>query len=381
MDLGHATLFVTLAGSQAHGTAGPESDLDLRGVCVVPLRARVSYREVFEQIEGPLPDPLWEVVRPRLEQHPAAWRPEKKVESVIFDIAKLVRLCAAANPNALEIAFADDRDVLFDAPPWRILRAARDHFLSAKVRQTYVGYALAQLKKIKMHRAWLLSPPTERPTRAAFGLPDGPTLERGDRHRIDRAVADKLRGWGVDELEMPPATRIALDARLADLWSELTGLEDVDEGTREDYAARSLGLPAGLIDALGAERRYRTALRQWESFQRWKRERNPHRAKLEAAFGYDTKHAMHLVRLLRTGLEILERQTLSVRREDAAELVAIREGALSYEALVQEAARLDARIEQAAQTTSLPADVDHELLDGVLFEVIVAHERGGRGCR
>ncbi len=32
------TVFLTLAGSQAHGTAREGSDVDVRGVCIAPLQ-------------------------------------------------------------------------------------------------------------------------------------------------------------------------------------------------------------------------------------------------------------------------------------------------------------------------------------------------------
>src|ERR1039458_5020213 len=37
---------------------------------------------------------------------------------------------------------------------------------------------------------------------------------------------------------------------------------------------------------------------QVDQYNGWKAQRNPKRAELEAKFGYDTKHAMHLVRLM-----------------------------------------------------------------------------------
>ncbi len=52
-----------------------------------------------------------------------------------------------------------------------------------------------------------------------------------------------------------------------------------------------------------------------------------------AASASDHAHAMHLVRLMRTGLEVLVSGELSVRRDDAAELLAIRDGGLSFEEL------------------------------------------------
>ena len=56
------TIFLTLAGSQAHGTARDGSDVDLRGVCVAPLSVRLSLFRAFEQYEGELPEPLAETV-------------------------------------------------------------------------------------------------------------------------------------------------------------------------------------------------------------------------------------------------------------------------------------------------------------------------------
>jgi predicted nucleotidyltransferase len=52
------TIFLTLAGSQAHGTAREGSDVDLRGVCIAPLSLRLSLFRSFEQYEGSLPETL-----------------------------------------------------------------------------------------------------------------------------------------------------------------------------------------------------------------------------------------------------------------------------------------------------------------------------------
>ena len=56
-------------------------------------------------------------------------------------------------------------------------------------------------------------------------------------------------------------------------------------------------------------------MKHWDSYQTWKTHRNPARAELERQHGYDTKHAMHLIRLMRMGLEVLETGDLGVRRD------------------------------------------------------------------
>jgi predicted nucleotidyltransferase len=297
------TMFLTLAGSRAHGTARDGSDIDLRGVCVAPLAVRLSLFHSFEQYEGELPELLAETVRPRLERHPSASRAlDIKIECVVFDVAKFVGLCATANPNALEILFADERDWVFETPVWRRLHDERQRFLTKKVQQTFHGYAMAQLKKIKTHRAWLSNPPTNKPSRADFGLQ----------------------------------------------------------------------LPPDVVSALNSEKKYRAAMKHWDSYQTWKTDRNPARAELERRHGYDTKHAMHLIRLMRMGLEVLETGDLRVRRDDADQLSAIRDGAMPFDDLLAAAAGLQAAMEQAAAATSLPEAVDRNWVDDLLLALLQA---------
>ena len=96
------TIFLALAGSQAHGTARDSSDVDLRGVCVAPLSVRLSLFRAFEQYEGSLPESFAETVARRIQSHPTASQAlDIKTECVIFDVAKFIGLCASANPNAL----------------------------------------------------------------------------------------------------------------------------------------------------------------------------------------------------------------------------------------------------------------------------------------
>lgn len=376
--LAQHTIFLTLAGSQAHGTAREGSDVDLRGVCVAPASVRLSLFHAFEQYEGALPEPLAETVVPRIQAHPTASRALAiKTECVIFDVAKFVGLCAAANPNALEILFADERDWVFETPAWRRLYGERHRFLTRKVQQTFHGYAMAQLTKIKTHRSWLLNPPTKKPTREAFGLPiAGGTLGRDDQNRIEQSIAEKLRSYGIDDVDMPKSTRIAVQDRLDGFYRDVLSAtdEDLDERMRA-VATHALQLPPDVVSALNAEKKYRAAMKHWDAYQTWTTHRNPARAELERQHGYDTKHAMHLIRLMRMGVEVLETGDLRVRRDDANELAAIRDGARSFEELLAQADFLRTRMEAAAQTSSLPGDLETSGVDELVQELMT--ERGG----
>lgn len=364
-------LFVALAGSQAHGTAREGSDVDLRGVFVASLARRLSLFRTIEQHDGALDGAVGAAIHTRLRAHPtASVALSVKTESVLLDVGKFLSLCASANPNALEVLFADARDWMYETAAWERIHRDRHRFLSRKVRQTYLGYALAQLKRIGTHRSWLLRPPKAKPTREEFGLPGGATLSADDRDRIEQGVTERLRSWGLDTVEMPKSVRLELEERLRAFWQDLLEAGPLElDGRLRAVATASLHLPPEVAAALEAERKYRSAMKHWDSYRTWAASRNPARAELERRHGYDTKHAMHLVRLMRTGLEVLETADLRVRRPDSEELASIREGALSYDQLLALSTELQARMEAATANSPLPADVDPSFVDSLLMEI------------
>lgn len=374
--LAESTVFLTLAGSQAHGTATEKSDVDLRGVCVAPLSVRTSLFQEFEQTEESVPEELWSVVLPKLEGHPTAKHAlGEKVESVVFDVAKFLKLCAAANPNALEILFADERDWVFARPEWTKIHEVRERFLTKRIHQTYLGYAAAQLKKIKTHRAWLLEPPRHKPTRGEFGLPENGTVGKDDQARIEQAIADRVRAYGFDNIKMSADLRIELQARLEEFQQDALSTHHGELLDRlRAVASHGLNLPPEVMQALNAEKKYRGAMKLWDSYESWKRNRNPARSELEREHGFDTKHGAHLIRLMRTGLEVVEKGELRVRRSDAVELMEIREGKWRYEELVEESEKLQGQIKVAAKQSGLPDEVDHAWVDGLAAGMIGVEE-------
>jgi hypothetical protein len=114
---------------------------------------------------------------------------------------------------------------------------------------------------------------------------------------------------------------------------------------------------------------YKLAKEKHYNYWNWKNNRNEKRSALEEDFGYDTKHAMHLVRLLRMGEEILSGQGVIVKRPDAQELLDIRAGQWSYEELLAYAETKDELIRgELYKNTSLPKTPNIKLASKVLME-------------
>jgi len=86
--------------------------------------------------------------------------------------------------------------------------------------------------------------------------------------------------------------------------------------------------------------------------------------------GYDCKNAAHLVRLLRMGCEFLAEGRLYVKREDAQQLLEIKRGEWTLDAVQREARRLFDRTDEAYDRSTLPAAVDMDKINALCVEVI-----------
>lgn len=87
------------------------------------------------------------------------------------------------------------------------------------------------------------------------------------------------------------------------------------------------------------------------------------RYELIQKFGYCTKNAMHLVRMLRMQREILETGQVNVRRTDAAELLDIRNGKWTLAELVEYAEQMEKELPAIVDRCTLPEMPDMEEID------------------
>lgn len=118
------------------------------------------------------------------------------------------------------------------------------------------------------------------------------------------------------------------------------------------------------------EQEYDVACKKYKQYLDWQKNRNPERKELEDKYKYDTKHGMHLIRLLRMGLEILLDGKVEVFRHDAKQLREIRNGEWSYEKLISEAEIYEKLLDEAYVKSELPKFPDMEKIDRLLIEII-----------
>lgn len=94
------------------------------------------------------------------------------------------------------------------------------------------------------------------------------------------------------------------------------------------------------------------------------------RRNLVQKFGFDTKNAAHLIRLLRMGIEFMKDGRLNVLRHDASQLLEIKRGEWSMDQIVAESNRLFASAEKAYIESTLPEGIDFEKVNTLCVDVI-----------
>jgi uncharacterized protein len=287
-------IFETLAGSWLYGTNTPESDVDIRGVCIPPERILMSPFSNFEQhIETKLND------------------------ITIYGLRKFFQLAEDCNPNIIELLYSPWQCHRFINHQGKMLLDNANLFLSQKLRFTFTGYATSQLQRIKRHKKWIDNP-IVKPLRVHYGLQEMPLFS------------------------------------YEKLLAILTSPEETIQEEWRDYAK--------------LEMQYRQAKAEWDDYAKWLSERNPKRFELESKYGYDTKHGMHLFRLLIQAEELLLTGKIEFPLKEKDYLLSIRNGLYPYEELIEKSENFREKIDSIP--SDLPKKPDTKKLEDLYFKIL-----------
>ena len=330
------------AGSHAYGTNIETSDVDIRGIfCADPIN---------------LLTPFYPIEMAKIVD---------EEDTELYELSNYLKLYCQGNPNILETLWVDESDVLVDSEAYQKLRSIRQKLLSSKVAFTTTGYAAAQIKKVKSREKWINNPkPIDSPREIDYVS------------LVHNFTDDKI--FNIDIKDYKDGYR------LIPYGDSLFGLYKVDGYSTFDNVgslnttfdtesgffteADQRRLPMFIIKLAKAE--YNRVHMDWKNYWDWKNNRNEVRAALEANHNYDTKNAMHCVRLMRMGEEMLRDGVVNVKRPDAVELLSIRDGAWTYAELLEYAEYMDDKIRNYwYKHTSLPKSPNIKLAAKTILEV------------
>lgn len=323
IHLGRHVMLVGLAGSYAYGTDNENSDVDIRGVALNRKSDLIGLTE-FEQYT------------------------DSRTDTVIYGFSKIVRLLLECNPNTMELLGLRPEHYLYLSDMGRELIENRTLFLSRRAVQSFGGYADAQLRRLQNALARDSYPQQEKEGHILSSIRNamyefrrryGDFEEGQVRLYTDRAVNRELE------------TEIFMDVNLRhyplrdykSMWMEMNNIV-------KDY------------EKLGKRNR--------------KKDDN-----------HLNKHAMHLIRLLMTGIDILEKGEICVYREKEHDLLlAVRNGEYQKEDgtfssdFYDIVSMYEKRLAYAAAHTSLPEAPDMERVQEYVMSVnerVVRNEISG----
>lgn len=324
-----------LSGSRAYGTANADSDEDLKGLFALPAKAYLAI--------SPPPPQL----------------ADARGDVVYYSLRRALELLGQGNPNLLELVYAPTDCVRLETRVFARLRERRNLFLSKSLVRGHVGYALGQIRKARGQHKWINQPqPQAPPQREEFcWVITAAALAAGADPLQLRPVP--LAQTGID-LQQHHASHLPHAREAWRLYHFGEAADGVFSGGRilhrsislEDERARFAGL------LFFHEQAFDQARTEHQNYWTWRRERNESRWRQQESgeLDFDAKNLMHTVRLLHSGLQILEAGEPRVRFEgqDLQTLLDIRNGRWTYERILEYAESMRLRCDSLLATSALP---------------------------
>ena len=313
--LGKRIMLLGLSGSYGYGTNREDSDVDFRGAALQKPSDLLGLTE-FEQYV------------------------DTDTDTVVFGFNKLVRLLLDCNPNSCEILGLPKDKYIILSPLGEELLNHQSLFLSKRAIRAFGGYASAQLRRLQNAIARDSLPQTER--------------EKHILHSVQNAMDDINRR----------NPRVAAGSMRLYIDQAVTPEMETEIFVDSDYRHLPLRDFNSMLDTL------RCVVRDYDKIghRNHKKDEN-----------HLNKHAMHLVRLLMTVIDILEEHTIvTCRQADLPLLMKIRNGGFMTESgtMMPEFYEIldhyEHRFQEAAEKTTLPDNPDLEKV-GAFVERINRH--------
>lgn len=334
-----------IVGSQSFGLATDKSDVDRKGVYILPNDERMKY------------EPIYEVS-------------DEKHNNVYWDISKFLDLLNNANPGALEVLYSPAHCIEEGAHILEMIRYEHK-FITAKCYESFTQYARKQIAKARGLNKKVFNPMTRKPLvmdfcyvltkpnhyEGAIQLREWLWVNKycSDQKWFSLAAIDHMDGMyalyyqkhrGVSKMSKPEHE-----------WRWAYGIVRNDE-TSDDIQLNSI--PKGNMPVAFMyfnHNAFSKARKEYSEYLRWEEERNPERyaETIKHGQGYDAKNMMHCIRLLMTAIDIAEKKTVVVDRSAERDyLLSIKRGEHSFEEVMSRGDELCAKAEAAFAKADLP---------------------------
>ena len=334
-------IFRGVVGSRAYGTNTPDSDTDIRGIFVVPSIEYACLSQPPKQVS------------------------DERNDRTYYSLRRFCELAANANPTAIEILYLPEDCILTSSLAYSILRNKRRMFLTGKIIDSYIGYAMSQIKKARgankrVWNPWPENPPI--PDDYCFLLDD----VKGVTTPISKSNVNLLNCKAVRLLGAGASNIFALYDYQEPTGGVFRGGMIYESKVEDLHLDKRVGL------LIYNEQSFDNAKRQHQVYWEWRKHRNDSRwiAQEHGQMDYDTKNMMHLVRLLLVGENIVKQGEPIIRFEgdELKLLLSIKRGEWSFDEIVSYAENKMDMLK--LNRNKLPQNCDIREVDDLIMSVM-----------
>jgi uncharacterized protein len=309
-------ILLTLGGSHAYGTNIKTSDVDIRGICL-------NTKE--------------EILTMNCRDKPYE---NKNTDTVIYPLKRIIQLLISCNPNTIEILGTHTEHLFVLTEIGELLRDNVDLFLSQKVSQSFGGYATAQLRRLQN----------------ALARDDYLQLEK------EKHILDSIK----NQLEHFKRNYYNLTKQDINLYTDKSEKVDFKKEIYMDLNLKHYPMR----DFKGIYSEMSNVIKNYSSLN--------HRNNKKDEFHLN-KHAMHLIRLLKMGTEILGGNGVNTyRNKDHDLLMAIRNGDYvlekngkkDYSEIFKIVDECEKQFQYAVKNTCLPEEPNIDKINELLIDII-----------
>lgn len=299
-------ILLTVGGSHAYGTDTETSDIDIRGI-TLERKSEVLGLDRFEQFEN------------------------KDTDTTIYALRKVVGLMLNCNPNVIEMLGVKPEHLFVLTLEGLMLIDNIDLFLSKRAIHSFGGYATSQLRRLQNALA-----------RDSYPQPEK------EKHILNSIL---------NQMEHLKSNYHSFTNEQINLYLDDTDREDYEQ---EIYMDINLS-HYPLRDFKDIYSEMHNVVKDYEKLNHRNNKKSD-----ESLY----KHAMHLIRLLRMGTEVLEGKGVNTYREkDRDSLLDIRNGKHSYEEIFTMVDDLEKKFQYAADNTSLPTKPNYNKVNELVVSI------------
>lgn len=335
-------IFECISGSHAYGTNTKDSDIDKKGVFVMPENDYFGLTYI-DQIN------------------------DEKYDIVYYEIKKYIEMLLKSNPNALEMLASTNKEILIKNDVFDLLKL--DMFLTKKCKDSFAGYAYHQIKKSRGDNKKIVNPMGEIKKTIfdfCYILKENKSINFNKwikENNIDTQIC------GLSRIDHAPDL-------YALYFDDLRQVKFEGMTQRNSTTLLLSSIPKEHVSFLKAllyynEDGYKTYCKKYNEYTEWIKNRNEKRyqTNLDHKKNYDSKNMSHCFRLLEIAKDIAINKTITLKSENIDFLLNIKDGKYEYDDLIELSDKKLNEIERLYNESDLKKYINVEEAENILINI------------